>query len=472
MWRANGRHRSRSTACAAPAIASAAGRHRSAAEYARCREPARRDARPARRRTAAAHAQSSSSLRAADFAVPVAVARPFSLIGPGRAVARRRIARQRFSQAGADGSSARETRTRRAIWLTRDAVGIRLLAANDSGASSRLFGKPTSVAQLLGSSTPDRPLARIEKDIAGGRPTRRRVRRPGLRNQTGCAQGSRSTVAARHAGGAGMTRLSVCRLVLRRWPAPARYFGGAERQQVLLARGLAARGHDVSFVTLDYGQDDGTVHGGIRAYKAYAPSDGVPGLRFFYPRWSGLVAAMRRSGSDAFYQMGADSETGQIAAWCRLHGKSFVFSMASDSDANPVLPLLRSRRQRALYRAGLRRADAVVAQTETQRAHSQAFAVDSRSSGAARSGIDPLRSASINAAQGALGRTICCQGLELLLDPRRLSAGGTFRSWAAATDAGLRARLEAARGRSPTRRCTDRSATRRSTSMPRRQRAL
>ena len=32
-----------------------------------------------------------------------------------------------------------------------------------------------------------------------------------------------------------------------------------------------------------------------------------------------------------------------------------------------ALPLLRSRRQRMLYRAGLRRADAVIAQTDTQR---------------------------------------------------------------------------------------------------------
>ena len=66
-----------------------------------------------------------------------------------------------------------------------------------------------------------------------------------------------------------MTPLSVCFVGLKCYdlladvPKP-RYFGGAERQQVLLARGLAARGHDVSFVTLDYGQDDGTVHGGIR----------------------------------------------------------------------------------------------------------------------------------------------------------------------------------------------------------------
>jgi glycosyltransferase involved in cell wall biosynthesis len=179
-----------------------------------------------------------------------------------------------------------------------------------------------------------------------------------------------------------MTTLRICIVGLKCYdllvdaPQP-RYFGGAERQQVLLARGLAARGHHISVVTLDYGQADGSAHGGIRIFKAYSPRDGVPGLRFFHPRWSGLVGALRRAGADAFYQMGADSETGQIAAWCGMNGRTFVFSMASDADADPGLPLLGSRRQRTLYRAGLRRADAVVAQTETQRRQlQQAFSVD------------------------------------------------------------------------------------------------
>ena len=51
-----------------------------------------------------------------------------------------------------------------------------------------------------------------------------------------------------------MTRLRVCFIglkcydLLARVPKP-RYFGGAERQQVFVARGLAKRGHTVSFVS-------------------------------------------------------------------------------------------------------------------------------------------------------------------------------------------------------------------------------
>lgn len=180
-----------------------------------------------------------------------------------------------------------------------------------------------------------------------------------------------------------MIPLSICFVapkcydLLAGVPRP-RYFGGAERQQVLLARGLAARGHAISFVTLDYGQPDGVVHDTIRVFKSYSPADGVPGLRFLHPRWSGLARAMHRADADVFYQMGGDSETGQVAASCRLHRRAFVFCAASDADADPSLPLLGSRRQRVLYRAGLRRADRIVAQTDAQRDRlREVFSVDS-----------------------------------------------------------------------------------------------
>ncbi|HET7695331.1 MAG TPA: glycosyltransferase family 4 protein [Vicinamibacterales bacterium] len=180
-----------------------------------------------------------------------------------------------------------------------------------------------------------------------------------------------------------MTPLRICIVGLKCYDllaerARPRYVGGAERQQVLLARGLAARGHQVTLVTLDHGQADGTSHAGVTVRPAYAAAVGVPVLRFFHPRWTGLVRAMRRADPGIVYQMGGDAETGQVALWCRASGRSFVFALASDADVDPALPLLRTRRQRVLYRAGLRRARAVVAQTEAQRSQLRAaFAVES-----------------------------------------------------------------------------------------------
>ncbi|MFO0837903.1 MAG: glycosyltransferase family 4 protein [Phycisphaerae bacterium] len=142
--------------------------------------------------------------------------------------------------------------------------------------------------------------------------------------------------------------------------------GGAEVQQSLIARGLVERGYRVSFATLDCGQPDGVEHDGIRVFKTCRWEGGLPGLRFVHPRWTGLVAALRRANADLYYQRTAGVETGQTALWCRWAGRPFVFAAALDDDCTRALPHLRDWRERTLYRRGLRRADVVVAQSQRQ----------------------------------------------------------------------------------------------------------
>jgi glycosyltransferase involved in cell wall biosynthesis len=144
------------------------------------------------------------------------------------------------------------------------------------------------------------------------------------------------------------------------------HVGGVERQTSLMARWLAARGHEVSLVTWDEGQEDGQRIDGVRVLKLCRRDDGWPGMRFLHPRWTSLVRALGRSGADVYYQNSGEYVTGQVALWCRRRGRPFVFSTAADADCHPRLHYLRSRRERALYRYGLRRADRVVVQTRTQ----------------------------------------------------------------------------------------------------------
>ena len=144
------------------------------------------------------------------------------------------------------------------------------------------------------------------------------------------------------------------------------HIGGAEVQQVRIASWLVCQGYSVSFVTLDHGQADGIDHCGIRVFKAYAEEDGIRGLRFIHPRWSGLWAAMSRADADVYYHRCAGAETGQVALWCYLHRRKFLFAVANDSDCASPLYALKSWRERVLYRIGIRLADAVTAQTKTQ----------------------------------------------------------------------------------------------------------
>jgi glycosyltransferase involved in cell wall biosynthesis len=144
------------------------------------------------------------------------------------------------------------------------------------------------------------------------------------------------------------------------------HIGGVERQTSLMARWLAQRGYRVSMLTWDEGQADGVEIDGVRVLKMCREDAGVPGVRFLWPRWSSLDAALKRADADVYYQNCGEYVTGQVALWCRRHGRKFVYSVASDPDCDVRLPEMTKLRERVLYRYGLRHADRVIVQTRTQ----------------------------------------------------------------------------------------------------------
>ncbi|WP_022939983.1 glycosyltransferase family 4 protein [Psychromonas hadalis] len=144
------------------------------------------------------------------------------------------------------------------------------------------------------------------------------------------------------------------------------FIGGVERQTTLMAKWLAEKGHKVSLLTWADGNSEDEVIDGINVIKICRKDAGIPGVRFFYPRWSGLISAMKRANADVYYQNCGEYITGQIAMWCKLNNKQFLYSLASDADADPALPVMTKLRERVLYRYGLRHADHILSQTEKQ----------------------------------------------------------------------------------------------------------
>ncbi len=144
------------------------------------------------------------------------------------------------------------------------------------------------------------------------------------------------------------------------------HVGGVERQTTLMARWLASKGHQVSLLTWDEGQDQESYIDGVRVLKMCRQDAGVPGLRFFFPRWSSLNRALARAGAQIYYHNCAEYVTGQVALWCRLKKRFFVFSVPSDPDCDSALPKMHTLREKMLYRYGIRHADEVIVQTDIQ----------------------------------------------------------------------------------------------------------
>jgi glycosyltransferase involved in cell wall biosynthesis len=197
--------------------------------------------------------------------------------------------------------------------------------------------------------------------------------------------------------------------------------GGIQRQLSLMARWFAARGHSVTLLTWDEGQPDEVFIDGVRVLKMCRRVEGIPGVRFFHPRWSSLVSAMKKADAQVYYQNTAEYVTGQAAMWCRRNGRAFVFSVANDWDCEPDVIRRLMFHERELYLYGLKHADLVIAQTRKQQsiladAHKVDSTVIPMPSPPTNNGLEPTPPDRSAPRVVWVGRIAEAKRLEMLLD--------------------------------------------------------
>lgn len=142
--------------------------------------------------------------------------------------------------------------------------------------------------------------------------------------------------------------------------------GGAEIQQVLVARYMASKGIDVSFIVGDFGQADAEIVDGITLIKSFEPRKGNRKLRFL-PDMRKILRAMKIADADIYNQRSTSFYTGQLAHFASRIGKIFTFSIGIDYNCYPDCKGQLRFPMTTLYTYGIRHADAVIAQTEQQR---------------------------------------------------------------------------------------------------------
>lgn len=167
-------------------------------------------------------------------------------------------------------------------------------------------------------------------------------------------------------------RPHVCFVALNAWPvfsgrSDIALAGGAEVQQAMLARLLAADGYRVSMICQDFGQPDAVEMDGVVVRKVFGAHDGVPVLRFVHPRLSTMWRVLHEVDADIYYYRCASMWVGVLAEFCRRRGKRLIYAGASDRDFAPDIGgQIPYARDRWLYRRGLRRAHAIVVQNQVQ----------------------------------------------------------------------------------------------------------
>lgn len=142
--------------------------------------------------------------------------------------------------------------------------------------------------------------------------------------------------------------------------------GGAEVQQVIVARELVKRGYTVSMICKDFGQQDEVEIHGIRVLRTFRMDAGLPIVRFLWPRLASTWRCLKRADADVYYQRTAGMLTGVVAEFCRRNGRKSVFAAAGNPDFEPATSRIDYARDRWIYEYGLRHVDRILVQNEEQ----------------------------------------------------------------------------------------------------------
>jgi glycosyltransferase involved in cell wall biosynthesis len=145
------------------------------------------------------------------------------------------------------------------------------------------------------------------------------------------------------------------------------FAGGAEFQQLNLARWLRDHGHEVSFVVGDFGQKEVETAEGFRFHRSFVLGEGNRKLRFL-PDMLKLREAIHRSRPEVVNQRSTSFYTGQCCWFSHQCGAAFSFSLGIDYNCWPDLQGRAPKLIQTAYRWGVENAELVLAQTEAQAA--------------------------------------------------------------------------------------------------------
>lgn len=144
------------------------------------------------------------------------------------------------------------------------------------------------------------------------------------------------------------------------------FIGGAELQQAFIGRELAKRGHRICYITLNHGQGDIEEIESFKVISTFKPNEGLPILRFFYPRLYKIWRALCKSDADIYYVRCAGFILAPVVFYAHLNNKKVVYCGAYDTDFEPGEIALPYKRDKLMYFWGLKRCDAIIVQNKVQ----------------------------------------------------------------------------------------------------------
>ncbi|KJJ84873.1 glycosyl transferase family 1 [Candidatus Omnitrophus magneticus] len=132
-----------------------------------------------------------------------------------------------------------------------------------------------------------------------------------------------------------------------------------------LGEALLKLGHDVSYITKDYGQNTRENINNFCVYKMYSEKEGLPGLKFFMVKVPKLLKAFSSVDAELYIFMCPSPFVGIIAWFCAKKNKKFIYYGGSDMDFNGNGWKINAR-DYFLFKYGLKKANMVLCQNKYQ----------------------------------------------------------------------------------------------------------
>lgn len=181
----------------------------------------------------------------------------------------------------------------------------------------------------------------------------------------------------RIAGRSNISKPKICLISFNSYPilsqAKIPIAGGAELQQVLLARALQQSGFDVSVIVLDYGQKSIEVRDGVKIIKSARSGrlnrkPRTP-LSIFY---SYVVApflfwrSLKRASANIYLQKMVGPSSALVGLFCLLKKRVFIYSVSSDMELGIEDLASKDLLARLLCQFAIKRANGIITQSKYQ----------------------------------------------------------------------------------------------------------
>ena len=161
--------------------------------------------------------------------------------------------------------------------------------------------------------------------------------------------------------------MKICFVVEDIYPTLSRGEEADGRSVLLinLGKGLVDRGSEVSYVTMDYGQQETENIDGCVVYKMFRLREGIPGFRFVFNKIPKLTRALKRANAEIYVFMCPDPLAGIISWYCNKYDRRFVYYGAHDNDFDSNAWKM-NLRDYYFFRYSLKRTSLVLCQNECQ----------------------------------------------------------------------------------------------------------